>query len=318
MTAPMPQPVYKKAAGFSYVELMLAVTISAILVAGLMGVVNTATLTGNESSQRNKMTREARFAMQRMVAAVSNTRHLVIPMPENPLTLWSESLRRYPPRPAFPNESAVLAMHLDPAQDLDGDGFADADNDRDGAIDEDPGGDSNFDLAPGLVGIDDDNDGFVDEQHLLIFPGSLSLGPLNEDDDEDNYANEDLIDGIDNDGDGKFDEDIKKQTDGNDLPGVGGVDDDGDGLIDEGDKNDDDEDGVEDEDWYDTLVFYLVGNRLMERRPVPWDANLDGVLNGLDPDRRKCTGASIRTHPGGWSLRAATEDQAGAVSTRQR
>ena len=217
-----------------------------------------------------------------MIAAVSNTRHLVIPMPENPLTLWSESLRRYPPRPAFPNESAVLAMHLDPAQDLDGDGFADADNDRDGAIDEDPGGDSNFDLAPGLVGIDDDNDGFVDEQHLLIFPGSLSLGPLNEDDDEDNYANEDLIDGIDNDGDGKFDEDIKKQTDGNDLPGVGGVDDDGDGLIDEGDKNDDDEDGSIDEDWYDTLVFYLNGNRLMERRPVPWDTNLDGFVTGLD------------------------------------
>ena len=52
--------------------------------------------------------------------------------------------------------------------------------------------------------------------------------------------------------------------------------------IDEDDKNDDDEDGSIDEDWYDTLVFYLDGGQLMERRPVPWDTNADSQVTGSD------------------------------------
>ena len=52
------------------------------------------------------------------------------------------------------------------------------------------------------------------------------------------------------------------------LPGLAGVDDDGDGSTDEGDKNDDDEDGVKNEDWLDPVVYYLNGTDLVERVPA--------------------------------------------------
>ena len=41
--------------------------------------------------------------------------------------------------------------------------------------------------------------------------------------------------------------------------------------------NDDDEDGQDDEDWFDPVVFYLQGSALIERRAVPWDENGDSV-----------------------------------------
>lgn len=66
------------------------------------------------------------------------------------------------------------------------------------------------------------------------------------------------------------------------APGVGGVDDDGDGSIDEGSDNDDDEDGATDEDWLDTLTFYLDGGTLMERATVPFDTDSDGDVDGRD------------------------------------
>jgi len=60
------------------------------------------------------------------------------------------------------------------------------------------------------------------------------------------------------------------------------VDDDGDGQVDEGNVADDDEDGRVDEDWLDPVVFHLQGSTLIERDPVPWDTNGDGVLDGRD------------------------------------
>lgn len=55
-------------------------------------------------------------------------------------------------------------------------------------------------------------------------------------------------DGINQDGDGKLDEDPPGDEDKNGCPGVCGFDDDGDGQIDEGNVNDDDEDSLVDED----------------------------------------------------------------------
>lgn len=49
--------------------------------------------------------------------------------------------------------------------------------------------------------------------------------------------------------------------------GISGVDDDYDGSIDEENSDDDDEDGVRDEDWIDSQVFFLNGTTLMERMP---------------------------------------------------
>lgn len=53
---------------------------------------------------------------------------------------------------------------------------------------------------------------------------------------------------IDNDGDGRIDEDTSSDMSGDNSPGISGLDDDGDGFVDEGDNRDDDEDGLVDED----------------------------------------------------------------------
>jgi len=45
---------------------------------------------------------------------------------------------------------------------------------------------------------------------------------------------------------------------------------------------DDDEDGSSDEDWIDSLVFYLVDTNLMQRTPVSWDTNGSGTVTGED------------------------------------
>ena len=86
-----------------------------------------------------------------MVDAVRASRRVLIPMPEVAATAHSESQRN------------VLAMTLDPTLDRDGNGFADADNDRDGRIDEDFERGRDQRPEAGIVGIDDDGDGAVDE-----------------------------------------------------------------------------------------------------------------------------------------------------------
>ena len=236
------RPSTRSEQGLSLVEVLLALAISAVLIAALGGVVG-PTLNAWELAQRdNQLTREARFAVDRMTAAVRGTSLLIIPRADDPNTAYSESLRD------------VLAVALDPTWDRDRDGFADADNDKDGRIDEDWGRDNNNDGQAGISGIDDDGDGAIDE---------VSAG----DDDEDGTNNEDRRNGLDDDGDGSVDEDLHANMNGDGQPGVAGVDDDGDGLIDEGDPEDDDEDGAVNEDWLDTVVYFLSGTTLMERLP---------------------------------------------------
>ena len=240
----MMKPVTRSEAGLSLVEVLLALAISAVLIAALGGVVG-PTLNAWEVAQRdNRLTREARFAVDRMTAAVRGTSRLFIPRADDPNTAYSESLRD------------VLAVALDPTLDRDGDGFADADNDKDGQVDEDYGHDSNWDNRNGIRGIDDDGDGLVDE------------GPAGDhDDDEDGQEDEDPINGLDDDGDGAIDEDPGDDMNGDGEPGVAGVDDDLDTFTDEGSSHDDDEDGAINEDWIDTVVYFLNGTTLMERIP---------------------------------------------------
>lgn len=232
-------------AGFSLIEMMAAVAVTAILVLGLANVVNNTLAVNEQVRQRNQLAREARFAMSRMVAAVHGTRLLLVPQREKTSTVHAESIR----------DPGVLAMTIDPTIDRDLDGFVDADNDKDGRIDEDLAGDATNDDAAGVYLIDDDNNGAIDDS----WP---------EDDDEAFWtADEDPIDGLDNDGDGVVDEDPRGDMSADDAPGLAGVDDDGDGEIDEGHKNDDDEDGTNNDDWLDVVAFYLQGNQLFERRP---------------------------------------------------
>lgn len=257
---------------------MAALALAALIVLGLGGVVSQALSARAAVAEKNRLTRDARFALARMLRTASTSPRLVLPLRDNPNTDWPEHLREQtipasPPLGSSTFASAVLAVTLPLDVDLDHDGFADADNDRDGRVDEDPDEDDNFDGYPGIHLVDDDGDGSFD----------LSAAAVPQrDDDEDGADGEDFLNAIDDDGDGSVDEDLTGDLNFDGSPGVGGVDDDGDGNVDEGPNPDDDEDGQVGEDWLDTVVYYLVGDRLTERMPVPWDVNGDSVVSGAD------------------------------------
>ncbi len=268
--------------GFTLVEMLIALAIATLLVAALGGMVGQALNTRDAAHEKNELTRQARFAMDRMVRAVGNTRLLLLPFNDKAASNWPENIREEtvpasPPIGDSTKATAVLAVTLPLYSDLDADGYPDADDDEDGLIDEDLPNDRNYDYASGIYLIDDDGDGAVDEDPSY-----------NWDDDETNAVyNEDPIDGIDNDGDTNIDEDPASDNNGDGCPGICGVDDDGDGTIDEGSAYDDDEDDGEYDDWYNPVVFYLDINfysvgTLVERTPVPWDTNASGTVTGQD------------------------------------
>ncbi|MGB5579941.1 MAG: prepilin-type N-terminal cleavage/methylation domain-containing protein [Woeseia sp.] len=280
-------------AGFTLLELLIATALAATLLASIAGIASRAFETRDLVEQRLTLQRDARFALQQMTRAVAESRHLLLPLPDSPKTNWRENLREQsvPPEPPEGDSklaTAVLAVTQSPNADLDGDGWADANNDRDymdrnnngfrdageeERIDEDLGEDATNDKAPGIIGIDDNGNGEVDETAGLS---------ADKDNDEDGEVNEDMLDGIDNDGDGAIDEDLPDDMNDDGASGVSGYDDDFDLLVDEEDRRDDDEDGLRDEDGYDPVVFFLAGNTLIQRLPVPWDENADGKLDGLD------------------------------------
>ena len=131
------------------------------------------------------------------------------------------------------------------------------DNDGDGLYDEDPANDLTNDGASGIIGIDDDGDGNVDEDAAT-------------DNDEDGSPFDDPLNGLDDDGDGAIDEDppIDQNSDG--APGFLNVDDNQDGIVDNAHFHDDDEDGVQNEDPVEPIVYYLdtSTNTLWERYPL--------------------------------------------------
>jgi hypothetical protein len=232
----------KYARGLTLIEVVGSLTIGALLFAALGSVALQSSRALDAATGSTQLQQEAQFALDRMIEAVRSSRRLIIPMPERAGTAYSESQRN------------VLALTLDPTLDRDGNGFADADNDRDGRIDEDTDEDATNDAAPGIVGIDDQGDGSIDEGDFR-------------DDDEDGVRDEDKADGLDNDADGLVDEDVKNDMSGDGKPGIKAFDDDGDGSVDEGNAEDDDEDGQKNEDWLDVRVFRLVGSTLVERLP---------------------------------------------------
>ncbi len=242
---------------FTLIELLLVIAISGILIVSVMSLISPILKARQQNEGQNATLQQARFAMQQMVRTVAESPLLLVPLGENPSTAYSESVRD------------VLAMTMPPTIDRDGDGWADANNDKDfldknqngtrdpgepERIDEDLDNDRELDGKPGIIGIDDDGDGNVDEGGY-------------QDNDEDGTNFEDVINGIDDDGDGSIDEDPDWDMNGDGAPGIAGVDDDLDGIKDEGHVSDDDEDGVDNEDWYDPIVFHLNGTTLMQRIP---------------------------------------------------
>lgn len=265
--------------GYTLVELLMAAALASLLMLGLSGVASQAIQTHDMVREKNRLTDQARFAMEQMVRVVSHSRLLLLPLADNPSSNWRENVREETVPPSPPEGSsieatAVLAVTLPLYFDLDGDGVPDADDDGDGLIDEDLPNDNHHDFQSGIMLIDDDGDGSIDE------------GSGWAEDDEDGLNNEDPLDGVDNDGDGSIDEDAPSDNNGDGCPGVCGVDDDGDGNVDEGSSDDDDEDGNGFDDPYDPVVFYLDNGALMQRVPVPWNEDgidtPDGPVDGRD------------------------------------
>lgn len=268
----------ERQAGFSLVELLISSALAALLLGGLSQWLRTGLAAMDVTREQSELAREARFAMERIVAAIESTDLLLLPLADNPGTNFPENLRVQTVPPSPPQGSstlatAVLAVTLDRTQDLDGDGVFDADNDGDGLFDEDLGDDVTNDGEAGLAGIDDNGDGSIETRTAFSH---------NDDEDTSAAVYEDPIDGVDNDGDGSIDEDPGPDMNNDSKPGIAGVDDDGDGTTDEGNREDDDEDGLVNEDWLDAVAFYLDGRSLIERRPVPWDENGDGSVTGAD------------------------------------
>lgn len=251
----------KYEAGFTIVELLMSLALAALLMTAMTGLIGGVLDSRDDTVSRGSATRDARFAMQRMVTAVLGTERLLLPLADNPNTNWREHVREQTVPASSPEgdsalATAVLAVTLDPTLDIDVDGVMDADNDRDGRVDEDLDGNNTWDGRAGIKDIDDDGDGAVDES-----PAS------DRDDDEDGVADEDWIDGIDNDGDGAVDEDAPADSNNDGQPGIAGFDDDGDGSTDEGLNTNNDEDGPSGDDWLDPVVFFLSGSNLIERSP---------------------------------------------------
>ncbi len=279
--------------GFSLIELLVSLTLATIIMASLTGVVSTSLQVQNNSQVRNDLSQQASYAMGRMTTAVRESRRLILPLNDNPNTNWSEHIRQQSIPPAPPEgdstfASAVLALTMNPYLDLDGDGWADANRDKDfldinnnsirdanepERIDEDPWGDGSDDGAPGIIGIDDNGDGTIDNSSATYAFA---------DDDEDDDYDEDSELNSDEDNDGSLGEDVDLDQNGDGAPGLLGVDDDYDGNIDEGSSYDDDEDGLSHEDSYDCVVYYLNGNNLIERLPANKDINNDTYIDGLD------------------------------------
>ena len=261
--------------GFTLVEMLLTVTITGMIMLALMGLMNTATESSDTVRTRNDLIRETRFALTRMVKNVSESRLLLLPQRDKPLTNWPEHIREQTVPASAPIgdstlATAVLAVTMPAYIDLDANSVPDADNDGDGLLDEDLPEDIHNDSAAGIYLIDDWGNGGIDEGR-------------NEDDDETNdIEGEDPINGIDDDDDNNIDEDPSANMNEDGCPGICGVDDDADGSIDEGGVNDDDEDGTDDEDWYDPVVYYLDSGTLKERLPVPWDESGDAAITGRD------------------------------------
>ncbi len=265
-------------AGHTLVELVISAAIAAVLLTGLQQLLGTGMTARAIAEQQTELARQGRFAMARMVDAVRNGNRLLLPLADNPATTFDEHIRLQTVPASAPQSgsvlaSAVLAMTIDPEQDMDGDGVFDADNDDDGRFDEDLPADSQNDGKAGIRGFDDDGNGTMD----------FVLSPAGDDDESNTLEqSEDPINGLDDDGDGSIDEDPGADMNGDGCSGTCNVDEDGDGTADEDDAEDDDEDGQEDEDWYDPVVFYLQGSALIERRAVPWDENGDGDADGQD------------------------------------
>ena len=120
--------------GFTLMEMLIALAIAAMLLVSLSSTIGRVLDVRDDSQARYAATREARFAMERMVTAVRQSGRLLLPLADNPNTNWREDIREQsnPPKPPEGDSTlatAVLAGKPGRTPDRDENGWADAKKD---------------------------------------------------------------------------------------------------------------------------------------------------------------------------------------------
>ncbi|MGD8894049.1 MAG: prepilin-type N-terminal cleavage/methylation domain-containing protein [Desulfobacterales bacterium] len=221
--------------GLTLVELLVTITIMGIIAMATMPMLSTILEAHSHGTNRSGFYQEGLLAMERMTSGVRRCTFLLIPN-------------------AHDTTRDILAFS----------GFVNDDDDyyfNDSLfpkIDEDLKGEMTKDDLPGIGMVDDDGDGLVDES------------ADHSDDDEDSLLGEDPLNGEDDDGDGNIDEDVNHDANDDGVQGIAGIDENGDGLVDNGgSSSDDDEDGVDNEDSINPVMYTFESgtNTLTESLP---------------------------------------------------
>jgi prepilin-type N-terminal cleavage/methylation domain-containing protein len=215
--------VWSGTAGLTLVELLVVITIMALIAAGLSTFLSSLLNVHNAGRRTSALQREGLMIMERLTQGLRHSTMVMIPNAHAPVR----------------DLVAFSGAFNDDGDHFFGDPLFPR-------IDEDPTGDMNGDTLNGLAGIDDDGDGVTDE---------TGSGLFDKDEDEDNQANEEDLDGLDNDGDGNIDEDMQDDLNADGASGAKYMDDNGDGTVDESHANDDDEDGLINEDPLNEVVY---------------------------------------------------------------
>ncbi len=232
---------HRRTEGFTLIDLLIAVTITALIVAAGTALLSSVSQGQAQGFARAALQNEALRLMERMASGVRVSTLVMIPNAHRPardILAFSGAVNDdhdfYFGDPLFPR------------------------------IDEDCDKDMTGDVWPGIAGLDDNGDGRIDDGHL-------------QDDDEDGLDDEDPVDRLDNDGDGDIDEDTSSDANQDAKPGIVDMDDNGDGLADNSSTGDDDEDGRVDEDPMNPVVYtYDSANRTLREtlRPLNAGTNL--------------------------------------------
>lgn len=130
--------------GIALVELLVAALIAALVLGSLTAVLTGLRRSDSVLSERALLQRDARLALERIAGMVEGSTRLMVPLE---VTAGARD---------------VLAVALPPGLDRNGDGYADADNDKNGIVDDDLPADETNDGGAGIIGIDDDGDGLAD------------------------------------------------------------------------------------------------------------------------------------------------------------
>lgn len=210
-------------AGLTLVELLVVITIMAVIAVGLSTFLSSVLNVHSDSRRTSALQREGLMIMERLTQGLRRSTMVMIPNAHAPVR----------------DLVAFSGTFNDDGDYFFGDTLFPR-------IDEDPHGDMNEDTFNGLAGIDDDGDGIADE---------TGAGLFNLDEDEDSQADEDALDGLDNDGDGNVDEDAADDLTDDGSSGVKYMDDNGNGTVDEGHVDDDDEDGLRNDDPFNEVVY---------------------------------------------------------------